>query len=220
MTNTLTIKTPHGYYRESDKIFKSTKVDFTPGLTVLVGCNGAGKTTLLKIINTACKQNKIPLYQYDNLHDGGERSMSKMLQRHDIENAALMMTSSEGENIINSIANIAGEIGKFVSANRMEKQIVITMDAVDSGLSIDHIVLLKKTLFDTITSDAKSNNIPLYLIVAANSYEMTSGERCLDVSAGKYITFSDYTEYRNFILKSAEKKELRYKKPSEQTKTT
>ena len=38
---------------------------------------------------------------------------------------------------------------------------------------------------------------------------MANGERCFDVYNGKYITFKDYEEYRNMILKSKKWKEER-----------
>ena len=39
--------------------------------------------------------------------------------------------------------------------------------------------------------------------------KLCRGEQCFDVYNGKYTTFKDYEDYRDFILKSREWKEKR-----------
>lgn len=41
---------------------------------------------------------------------------------------------------------------------------------------------------------------------------MANGEQCLDVYNGEYVTFKDYGEYKEFILKTRERKDKRYEK--------
>lgn len=53
---------------------------------------------------------------------------------------------------------------------------------------------------------ARFKNVEVYIVVSANSYEMASGEQCLDVWSGKYITFEDYEDYRRYILKTRARK--------------
>jgi hypothetical protein len=84
----------------------------------------------------------------------------------------------------------------------------ILLDAIDSGLSVDNIVKLKEELFKTILEYNEGNEI--YIIVSANEYEMARQEQCFDVYNGKYITFNDYEEYRQFILETNEIKLQRY----------
>lgn len=48
-----------------------------PGVTVLVGCNGIGKTTFLRQLRNKLKKSDIPYIEYDNLHDGGNNSVSE-----------------------------------------------------------------------------------------------------------------------------------------------
>ena len=81
-------------------------------------------------------------------------------------------------------------------------------DAVDSGLSVDSIVEVKK-LFDMMLETNKDTDKNIYIVIAANEYELARNSDCFDVNAGKYITFKDYEEYRAFILKSREHKEKR-----------
>lgn len=85
-------------------------------------------------------------------------------------------------------------------------------DAIDSGLSIDNIIDVKKYLFDKVIQDCKKDGIDAYIIAAANEYELTNGEQCFDVYNGKYIKFADYNEYAEFIMQSRRNKEKRYQK--------
>ena len=47
---------------------------------------------------------------------------------------------------------------------------------------------------------------------SANAYEMCRGEKCFDTYLGKYVDIKSYDEYREFILKSRERKEKREEK--------
>lgn len=57
--------------------------------------------------------------------------------------------------------------------------------------------------------DAASQNIHLYIVIAANEYELARGEACFDVQLGKYTKFDDYEAYRSLILKTSKLKEQR-----------
>ena len=203
------------------------------GITVLVGCNGAGKTTLIKNITEQLKKENTPYYVFDNLYSGGKKSISKMVDSNNIEKAALMLSSSEGENITNNICDIlekarcfiktgdsdvykTNEILKFLkNINQDEEEPIISnerwflFDAIDSGYSIDNIVEFKEIL-NLMILDSKKMNKDLYIIISANSYEMANNENCFDVMSGKYIRFKDYNEYKKFIIKTRKRKEKRY----------
>lgn len=216
------------YYGEGINLYKKKTVTINSGVTVLVGCNGIGKTTFLHQIRNKLKAQNIPYIKYDNLHEGGERSVSKASYYEDFKFVAMAIQSSEGENIILNISNLASELGEFVKTgihkeknpfirafntlNGTENKIVvlerwILLDAIDSGLSVDNIVDIKEQLFKTILEYNYGNEI--YIVVSANEYEMTRGERCLDVYNGKYISFNNYEDYRNMILESRKSKDKR-----------
>jgi hypothetical protein len=99
--------------------------------------------------------------------------------------------------------------GETIEETEIPKERWILLDAIDSGLSIDNIVDIKEDLFKTILEYNCGNEI--YIIVVANEYEMARNEQCFDVYNGKYITFKDYEDYRQFVLDSKELKEKRYK---------
>ena len=218
------------YYEEGVNLYKKKTVTIDPGVTVLVGCNGIGKTTFLRQLRSKLKKSNIPYIEYDNLHNGGSYSVSEAGFNEDFAFLATAIQSSEGENIIMNIEKLASELGDFVKTGKVkeknpfakifktindsetEKKVFISarwilLDAVDSGLSVDNIVDIKEYLFKTILEHNFGNEI--FIVISANEYEMANGERCFDVYNGKYITFKDYEEYRNMILKSKKWKEER-----------
>ena len=228
------IKTWRDPYDEGFSTTRRREIELKKGLTVLVGCNGSGKTTLLRNIQEVCKEEKVPAVYYDSRDDEksfkGEMSLNS---RFDL--LATSMCSSEGENINIMLGNLASKLGRFIhtgdSINKSDRiakafrlaaglddekkeiksnERFILLDAVDSGFSIDNIVDLKQYLFKTMIEDAEKNNIDLYIIISANSYELANGESCFDVMEGQYITFKDYEAYKKFILRTAEKKMKRY----------
>lgn len=209
---------------------RSKEIELKPGLTVLVGCNGAGKTTLLLNIKEACKKNNIPYISYDNLSDGGINAMDMLFSSGDYNGAAYLFSASEGECIKDNFGRKAGTFNEFIengfvndrqyqlmkafSSDKKDDEIksmdrVMLFDAVDSGLSVDSVVEVK-ALFNQILNDYKDSDKNLYIIIAANEYELARNADCFDVNSGKYIRFKNYEEYRTFIIKSRERKEKRY----------
>ena len=193
------------YYDEGVELFNKTEIEFNPGLTVLVGCNGAGKSTLINHLRYNLSLNDIPHLKYDNLVNGGNIAREDAMKIGDMKKVILLSTSSEGENILINFGDFIEKVGRKVKwcIENNEKELWILCDAVDSGFSIDNIIQFK-SVCSLILKDAK--NLDVYIIAAANSYEMANSENCLDVYNGKYRTFKSYNTYKNFILKSAEVK--------------
>jgi predicted ATP-dependent endonuclease of OLD family len=199
-------KNPNG----CGNLFSKNKISFQPGLTVLVGCNGSGKTTLLNCLKDQLRKEKILRLYYDNLYDGGVNARREAGYRGDFEFYATSTCSSEGENIVLNLGNIAKSVGSLIRKFPNEKELWLLLDAVDSGLSIDNIQDLKEHLFDFIIKQNLDKEI--YIIVSANEYEMCKNEKCFDVYKCDYITFTSYAEYSDFILKSRKRKEKRDEK--------
>lgn len=82
----------------------------------------------------------------------------------------------------------------------------ILLDAIDSGLSIDNVIDVKKYLFDTIVEDAKKNNFTVFIVVSANEYEMCVGEKCFNVQDGKYEDISSYEDFKSVVLRTRDYK--------------
>ena len=225
------------YYDEDYDLYKKRSITINEGVTVLVGCNGSGKTTLLHQIKSQLKKENIPFVSFDNLHDGGSRAISSAGFHGDFGFMSAAMSSSEGENIVLSLSKLASTLRAFIKTgesqsendrfsrnmakalwgNETEKEQKvppnerwILLDAIDSGLSVDNVVDLKECLFKTILEDDFDGSI--YIVISANEFELCRGEHCFDVYNGKYVKFSNYEKYRNFILKSREIKDKRWQK--------
>lgn len=201
------------FYGENfSPIFKKTEIEFQPGLTVLVGCNGSGKTTMLKQIknNLTKEGEETPYLLYDNYKNGIKGMISATMSLGDFSLFKDNVFNSEGEGIVTALLKVSCDMGILIRNNPNANEYWFLFDAVDSGLSIDNIIDVKQNLFKFVLNDCKSKDI--YIIVSANSYEFASGEQCLDVAKGKYITFKGYKGYRRFILNSEKIKQRRYDK--------
>lgn len=229
------IKTWRNPYDEGFSTCRRKEVEFQPGLTVLVGCNGSGKSTMLKNIKEELHKEKIPMFFYNNEHDGGSNSIGESVFLGDINFAATAWTSSEGENITLNLSKIAskwrnfiltGEVNdvstKFAKSFReacdcdidnkkiTSKKRFILLDAMDSGYSIDNVIEMK-SLFDLVLEDSEKMGMETYIIVSSNEYELACDTDCFDVTEGKYINFSSYEDFKKFILHTRKKKDKRYK---------
>lgn len=206
-----TFKIDKDYYTEGEVIFKKNNVTINPGMTILVGCNGTGKTTLLNHISEELRSNNIKYLKFNNLTDGGNNAKDKALNiDNDMLLLATLATSSEGENIKINISNFATKLGKFFSTYKNEKELWVLLDAIDSGLSIDNIDEIKEFIPFILDHEGNGKIKDIYFVISANSYELARGKKCFDVYNCEYITFKDYENYRNFILKSREIKDKRY----------
>lgn len=210
------------------------QVTIKSGLTVLVGCNGAGKTTLLQNIKSELKKGNIPCHLFDNLHDGGSYSRNSAAYDEDWAFVATSICSSEGENINMNIGNLAQKLKEFMVTGRISNKFTrisdafaksfngkeyevpqtkerwLLLDAIDSGFSIDNVIETKD-FFKMVIEDFQNHGYELFVIAAANEYELANGEDCFDVMNGKYMRFKDYDDFKKFVLRSREKKDKRYK---------
>lgn len=218
-------------YDEGFSTCRSKQITIKSGLTVLVGCNGSGKTTLLHNIRDELKKENIPCHLYDNLRDGGSNSRGEAAFNDNWAFVATSMAASEGENINMNIGNLASKLMEFRDTGRIRdkttllveafsgklyelpqtKERWLLLDAIDSGFSIDNVIETK-SFFRMLIKDFADKGLDLYIIVSANEYELANGEECFDVMNGKYIRFSDYDDFRKFIIRSREKKDRRYEK--------
>lgn len=203
-------------YWDSGDLYTSATHTFDKGLTVLVGCNGSGKSTTITQIKEQLKKDNVPYFSFNNENEGGIHQYHDLINSSRFVELSSLMTSSEGEKIHQnfSIKIENGSLGRALDKARYNnsKEMFILCDAVDSGLSIDTILELKE-FFDIVIEDNKERfGIDVYVIASANSYEMAAGENCYDVNHNKYITFTDYEDYKKFILKSRKFKEHRIEK--------
>lgn len=201
------------YWEDDQILYRKANIEINHGLTVLVGCNGSGKTTLIQQLKRLLDKEKITYTSFDNLFDGGENARSWAGYTGDFSFLVAAVMSSEGENILMNIGNFSTKIGKAVTnvITKDQQELWVFFDATDSGLSIDGIKEIKNKLLPIIEEDCKRNKIVLYIVISTNAYEFANGEQCFDVYNCKYRTFENYDEYSEFICKSREIKDKRYR---------
>ena len=198
-------KDPH---ETGEPIYAKSRITLKPGLTVLVGCNGSGKSTLMRHIRYKLRKLAIPFFEYDNLFEGGASAKDWALQVSGNMNLLVSLAmSSEGEQIYINFGEMCRKLGAFIRQNSDAKELWIMFDSIDSGLSIDYIDELKNFLKDMVIGGDKDKDI--YILMSANAYELCRDEQCFDVHNGMYTSFKDYEEYRDFVLRSRERKDKR-----------
>lgn len=208
------------------RLCEAKEVEINPGLTILAGCNGAGKSTMLHDIAKYTSKNHIPTLSYNHRTQGEHHATDRAKNMEDFAIAISGLFCSEGENININLAGMIPKIRNFIKtgdngehANRMSSKHTpddellvknerwLLFDAIDSGSSIDNIRSMRK-LFDTVLK-TRPNDINVYIVVSANSYEMVKNADCIDVMNGKHVGFESYDDFANFIMASAERKRKR-----------
>ena len=196
-------------HEEKLQVYKKATHSFKPGVTVLVGCNGSGKTTLLQTVQDILNEERIPVYEYNNLSSGGSNARERALFYGRLNLLAEQMTSSEGENIIINIGTMAQKLGNFVKKQikKEKKEIWILLDAIDSGLSIDYIEEVKDFIHNTLLK-SMPNDLDCYILISSNNYELCVGEQCYNSQECKYIEIDSYENFRKVVKKTRQNKSM------------
>lgn len=180
-----------------------------PGVTVLVGCNGSGKTTMLRNIEADLRKTKTPYMKYSDMVNGRDHANSHFDFYGDMRSIASNFVSSEGECIHNNFGRLfVTKVRRFAFEHKDDNELWFLLDALDSGTSIDMIREFKD-IFQLILEDQKNCNI--YIVIAANSFEMARDYDCLLMRTFEHVRFDDYNKYAEEIMKSKEKKDKRFK---------
>ena len=214
-------------------------IEIEEGVTILVGCNGYGKSTLIRNIKTEFDKDGTPYYYYNNQTDSPIDNKDSFMFGAD-QNLGILstiMSSSEGENISIGMNIEAKYFKQFIETGKSKKDLKykhfrsifgddeneeittkerwFLFDAVDSGFSINNIINVKN-LFHYIVKESKEKGYIVYVLICANAFEFANDqERCLDPVTGKYLTFKDYEDYKQYILKTFERKMKREEKGDE-----
>lgn len=186
-------------------LYKKHTFTFERGVTCLVGKNGSGKSTLLRSIKRQLEKDGIPYYHYDNYNEGGASAKSKYGFHNKFDLLATAMFSSEGQQIMLNYGETLQRIGGFIRKNLREgkKEMYILLDALDSGLDISNIREIRH-VFNLMLEEGRDADI--YIIVAANTFEMVKDLPCVAVSTSTHYVFKEYGEFADFICGRTSKK--------------
>ena len=171
----------------------SFTVNFSHGITPLVGKNGSGKTSMINEINAYLKKQGIPVYNYNQLIEG-VNTTSKGIMSGDIQTAATYMQSSEGEKVIVSYGSSLASIHKFLANNQDKEYVFLLCDGLDSGVSVNVITEFNH-IFDLLQKDYPN----VVIVNTTNNYEFAKSRRCIVAASGEEITFFSYEDYVRFI---------------------
>ena len=197
------------------------KYNINPGITMLIGPNGSGKTTVLSQLRSLFstqndlvkKWNKLEIndsirdlyssYLYDNVYEETFTKSTWGATDH-IDRVAQTFENSEGQNMYDYLYYKINEIGQAVTKaiKNNKKGIFLLFDGLDSGLSLDVINTIRKSVLEfIIETEKKRSNLEVYIICSANSYEFCNNYDCIDVTNQKHITFTNYTDYEKYFVK-------------------
>lgn len=141
---------------------------------------------------------------YDSHNDDYGNAISSALLNQNPRQVALRKESSEGENNLISLGLLFNEAQDIVKEHPNLKQLIIFIDGIDSGLSVDKINFIIKTLpikieqIETLRSD-----IEVALVFTTNNYEFVRNLPTIDPITFEKIDYQDYDDFRTDMLQKA-----------------
>lgn len=181
-------------------LYKKHTFEFNEGITCLIGRNGAGKSTLLNELKYILLEKNV--FYYEN-EEKEKFAMDSFLYSGNINSLVRNYASSEGQNIQNNFCDVIPQIGAYVKRciDKNKENVIILLDGLDSGISLDWVVEIKNKLFQLVIEDCKKHNLKCYIILSANNYEFCNGEDCITVSDAKHFKFKNYDDFRKIYIK-------------------
>jgi hypothetical protein len=134
---------------------------------------------------------------YDSHADDHTNTMSSTLVNKNLSLFALRGESSEGQNNLYSLMELFNNAQAIAKKYQNLEQLIIFADGIDSGLSVDMIDLIIRTLDIKIKQVEDQNpNLEVAMIFTTNNYEMVRDSIALDPITSEPIEYENYEDFR------------------------
>lgn len=134
---------------------------------------------------------------YDSHADDHTNTMSSTLANKDLVQFALRGESSEGQNNLYSMMDLFNNAQAIAKKHQNLEQLIIFVDGIDSGLSVDMIDLIIRTLDVKMKQVEDENpNLEVAMIFTTNNYEMVRDSIALDPITSEPIEYKSYEDFR------------------------
>lgn len=138
---------------------------------------------------------------YDSHADDHSNSISSALANDNFMLFALRKESSEGENNLYSLAELFNNAGAVAKEYPNLEQLVLFVDGIDSGLSVDMLDPIVRTLDIKIQQVESLNpNLEVAIVFTTNNYEMTRSLPTFDPRTFEPVSYDSYEDFRADIL--------------------
>lgn len=159
---------------------------------------------LVKADESAKNRASIGFISYDSHADDHTNSISASLVNNNMRQLLLRRESSEGENNLISLADLFDNAQAVANENPDLEHLIIFVDGIDSGLSVDKIDFIVRNLNLKIKQvESQNPDLNVALVFTANHYEMVRNLPTIDLITFETINYSDYEEFRSDIIKKA-----------------
>ena len=166
---------------------------------------GLERAFKLAVTDESTKNNtSIGFISYDSHADDHTNSISASLVNNNMRQLLLRRESSEGENNLISLADLFDNAQAIANEHPDLEHLIIFVDGIDSGLSVDKIDFIIRNLDLKIKQVENQNpDLNVALVFTANHYEMTRNLPTIDPITFKKINYHDYEEFRSDMIKKA-----------------
>lgn len=146
----------------------------------------------------------IGFISYDSHADDHTNSISASLVNNNMQQLLLRRESSEGENNLISLADLFDNAQAVAKEHQDLEHLIIFVDGIDSGLSVDKIDFIVRNL-DLKIKQVESQNpdLNVALVFTANHYEMVRNLPTIDPITFEKLNYNDYEEFRSDMIKKA-----------------
>ena len=152
------------------------------------------------------KNATIGFLSYDSHADDYSSTISKNIYNEDFAQVALRKTSSEGQNNLMSLMDLFDNAQAIAKEHQQLRQLVIFVDGIDSGLSVNLLHLIAKTLDAKLKQVERHNpNLEVFIIFTTNAYELVRNLPTIDPITVEPVSYKNYEDFYQDILDKAER---------------